>query len=327
MVLFRRARGRFHRRHFTNGLGSTCGEGAPFGILQTSSPSDPVVERSLQAFMNGLRKGGWEEGRNVVIETRFAGGDAARFADLAGELVGLNVDAIIAANTPAILAARSKSATIPIIMAGIADPVGSGWVASLARPGGNITGMVNQIETVSAMNLEVLKESKPGIKRVGIIFSPNNSPSVRTVKAMQEDVASRLGLIVLPIGVTKPEDFAEAFAIIIREQAEALHVLPTAVVVAHRAKIADFAVQQRLPTTGPVDFLARDGLLMSYGYDPRVTWSRAASYVDRIFKGANPAEIPVEQVDRFQFIINLKTARAISLDLTSLLSRADEVIE
>jgi len=200
-------------------------------------------------------------------------------------------------------------------------------VASLARPGANITGMANQIETISAKNLELLKESAPRLKRVGIIFSPDNSPSVRTVKAMQEEVAPRLGLTVLPIGVIKAEDFDEAFGTIIREQVDALHVLPTQVVIAHRAKIADFAIQRRLPTTAPVDVLVRGGLLMSYGVDAKTAWGRAASYVNRIFKGAVPSELPVEQVDRFQFIINLKTANTIGFDPTSVLSRADEVIQ
>ena len=277
--------------------------------------------------MEGLREHGWEEGRNVVLEGRFSGPDPARFPELAAELVGLNVDVILASNTQAIGAARSKSSTVPIVMVGVADPVGSGLVASLAQPSGNITGIANQIEIVSAKNFELLKESKPGIKRVGVVFSPNNAPSARTAKAMQEEVGPRLGLTVVPLGVTKPEDFAGVFEMIIREQVEALHVLPTPVVTAQLAKVTDFASQHRLPTMSPLAHLARQGLLMSYGYEPRLAWRRAGSYVDRIFKGANPAELPVEQVDRFQLVINLNTARAIGFDPTSLLSRADEVIE
>jgi putative ABC transport system substrate-binding protein len=277
--------------------------------------------------LDDLRERGWEEGRNIAFERRFAGPDPARFPELAAELVELKVDAIVAANTQAAAAALSKTTTIPIIIVGIADPVGSGLVASLARPGGNVTGMANQIEIVSAKNFELLKESKPGIKRVGIIFSPNNSPSVRTAKAMQEEVGPRLGLTVVPIGVTKPDDFAEAFATIMREQVEALQVLPTPVVTGNRAKIVDFTLQQRLPALSPISAYAREGFLMSYGYDVLGTWARVGSYVDRILKGANPAELPVEQVDRYQLVINQKTARAIGFDTTSLLPRADEVIE
>ena len=173
-------------------------------------------------------------------------------------------------------------------------------------PGGNITGLANQVETVSAKSLELLKESKPSIKRVGIIFSPNNSPSVRTFKTMQEEVGPRLGLIVLPVAITKPEDLAEAFATIIRDQMEALHVLPTPIVFTHRAKIAEFAIEQRLPTTAPAESLVRAGLLMSYGYDWEATWVRAASFADRILRGASPSDLPVEQLDRFSADPQLK---------------------
>jgi ABC-type uncharacterized transport system substrate-binding protein len=203
----------------------------------------------------------------------------------------------------------------------------SGLVVSLARPGGNITGLTNQIETVSAKNFELLKEIKPGITRVAILFTPENAPSARTVKTTQEEIAPRLGLTVLPVGVSKPEDLAEAFATIIRERTEALHVLPTPVVFANRAKISEFAIQQHLPSTSPTHRLARDGLLISYGYDDVGTWRQVGSYVDRIFKGTKPAALPVEQIDRFQLIINQKTGRAIGIDTSSILSRADEVIE
>jgi putative ABC transport system substrate-binding protein len=296
-------------------------------LLATTSSADAAMKRATQALVDDLRDLGWEEGRNLIIEQRFAGPNPARMSELAGELVDLKVDMIMAGNTQALSALRNKTSTIPIVMVGVADPVGSGLVASLARPGGNVTGVANQIETVSTKNLELLKTVKPEIKKVGIIFSPDNSPSVRTLKAMQGEVASSLGLIVLPIGVTSPEDLTEAFATILRERTEALLVLPVAVAFAHRAKIAEFAIEHRLPTMAPLDVLVRDGLLMGYGYESRATWRRAASYVHRILKGANPADLPVEQVDRFQLIINLKTARSMGLDATSLLSRADEVIE
>jgi putative ABC transport system substrate-binding protein len=297
------------------------------GTLHASSASDPANRRTWQAFVDGLRERGWEEGRNIAFERRFTGPELTRFPELAEELVGLKVEVILSAYTPAIAAARSSTTTIPIVMVGVADPVGSGLVESLARPSGNVTGIANQIETVSAKNFELLKESKPGIKRIGIVFSPDNTPSARTAKAMQEDVGPRLGLTVVPIGVTKAEDLPAAFETIVREQVEAFHVLPVPVAFANRAKIADFATQRRLLTTAPLDTLVRDGLLMSYGFDPRMTWNRAGSYVDRIFKGASPAELPVEQVDRFQLVINQMTARAIGFDAASLLSRADEVIE
>jgi putative ABC transport system substrate-binding protein len=297
------------------------------GTIENSSASDRAIRPIWQVFVDNLRERGWEEGRNIVFERRFGGSDPTRYPELAAELVALNVEVIVVANTQAAAAARSKTATIPIIVVGVADPVGSGLVASLARPGGNITGLANQIEIVSAKNFELLKECKPGIKRVGIIFSPNNAPSAKTAKDMQEDVGPRLGLTVVPIGVTKPEDLADAFAMIIREQVEGLLVLPVPVVFGNRSKIVDFTLQQRLPLLSPVSNYVREGFLMSYGFDNRATFARAGSYVDRILRGANPADLPVEQVDQFQLVINQKTARAIGLDITSLASRADEVIE
>jgi putative ABC transport system substrate-binding protein len=298
------------------------------GTIENASASDSAIRPIWQVFVDSLRERGWEEGRNVVFERRYGGSDPTRYPDLAAELVALNVDVIVVANTQAAAAARSKTATIPIIVVGVADPVGSGLVASLARPGGNITGLANQIEIVSAKNFELLKESKPGIKRVGIIFSPNNAPSAKTAKAMQEDVGSRLGLTVMPIGVTKAEDLADAFAMIVREQLEALLVLPVPVVFGNRSKIVDFTLQQRLPLLSPVSNYVREGFLMSYGFDNRATFARAGSYVDRILRGANPAELPVEQVDRFQLVINQKTARTIGLELPqAVIARADEVIE
>jgi putative ABC transport system substrate-binding protein len=189
------------------------------GVLLSGLASDPAARPVVQALADGLREHGWEEGRNVRLEVRYSGPDPALFADLAAELVTLNVDAIITANTQALDAARRNTAKIPIIMAGATVPVGLGFVASLARPGGNITGVVSQLESVVAKNLELLKEIKPGIQRVGVIYSPNNVSSVATFKGMQEEMAPRLGLVVLPIPVSKGEDLAEAFEAIIRERA------------------------------------------------------------------------------------------------------------
>ena len=310
------------------GLRAQQAKARRIGTVETASASDPMIRRGWQVFVDDLRERGWEEGRNVVFERRHAGSDPARYPDLAAELIALNVDVIVVPNTQAAAAARSKTTTIPIIVVGVADPVGSGLVASLARPGGNITGLANQIEIVSAKNFELLKECKPGIKRVGIMFSPNNTPSANTAKTMQEDLGPHLGLTVVPIGVTKPEDLADAFAMIIREQLEALLVLPVPVVFGNRSKIVDFTLQQRLPLLSPVSNYVREGFLMSYGFDNRGTWARAGSYVDRILRGANPAEIPVEQVDRFQLVINQKTARTIGLELPqAVIAPAEEVIE
>jgi putative ABC transport system substrate-binding protein len=208
------------------------------------------------------------------------------------------------ANTQALDAARRKATTIPIVMAGATVPVGLGFIQSLARPGGNITGVVNQMEAIAEKNLELFKEIIPGIQRIGIIYSPENVSSVAAFKMAQEETAPRLGLVVVPIPISKPADLDEALATIVRERVQALHVHSAPAIFGQREKIAAFAIDRRLPTNAGLNVMARGGLLMSYGYDNRVSWRRAASHVDRIFKGANPAELPVEQVDRFQFIIN-----------------------
>ena len=298
------------------------------GTLMPGMASDWANIRTLQALVEGLREHGWEEGRKVVLEARFAGPDPARFLELAAELVALKVDVIIAGNAQSIGAARRNTATIPIIMAGPTDPVKMGFVASLSRPGSNITGLASQMETVAGKHFELLKEIKPGIERIGIIYDPTNPSSLANFKVQAEEMAPRLGFTVLPLPVAKPTDFEEVFTTIARERLQALEVHTTPIVNAHRAKVASFAIDHRLPTVTALPTFAHDGLLMSYGNDVVASWGRTASYVDRIFKGGNPAETPVEQVDQFLFIINLKTAKALGLTVPpSLLARADEVIE
>jgi putative ABC transport system substrate-binding protein len=314
------------------GIPSMAGQSAEkarrIGVLLTLPPSVPAVRPLWQALVDGLREHGWEEGRNLILEGRFTGQDTARYPDLAAELVALKVDAIIAGDSQAIEAARRQTATIPIIMLFTSDPVRSGFVASLARPGGNITGLSGQYESLAGKTLELLKEVKPTINRVGIIFSSDNIGSAATVKEQQEKMAPDLGLIALPIPISGPADFDGAFATIVRERPQALDIHPTPVVLAHRQQIAAFAIEQRLPTATTSRFLVPEGLLMSYSPDLVATFRHVASYVDAILRGAKPAELPVEQLAKFQLVINLKTARAIGLDLPeSFLLRADEVIE
>jgi len=261
----------------------------------------------LQALVDGLREHGWEEGRNVVLEVRYADYlDPARLLELAAELDALKVDVIMVSDTQALDAARRKAAKIPIVMAGAGVPVSLGFIESLARPGGNITGVVNQTETIHEKNLELLKEISPGMERVGIVHSPENVSSLAALKREKEQMAPRLGLVVVPIPVSRPADLDEAFATIVRERVQALLVHGTTAISTQRGRIAAFAIERRLLTTSMFSFMARDGLLMSYGFDGRVAWRRAASHVDRIFKGANPAELPVEQLDQFQLIINMR---------------------
>jgi len=203
------------------------------GVLVGASLSDPGIRRLWDALVDGLREHGWVEGRNVIFEVRETGPDPARFPDLAMELVALKVDVIVGANMQAIEAARRATATVPIVMAGPMNPVGLGSVASvasLARPGGNVTGVVNQFETITAKSFELLKELNPRIERVAIIYDPNNIASLAGFKAQTEEIAPRLGLTVLPIPVSKPADFEEAFATIARALPQALFVHPPTVV-------------------------------------------------------------------------------------------------
>src|SRR5262245_46540476 len=220
------------------------------GTLMPGRASDWADVRTMQALVEGLREHGWEEGRNMVPEARFAGPDPARFLELAAELVVLKVDVIIAGNPQSIGAARRNTTTIPIIMAGPTDPVKMGFVASLPRPGGNITGLASQMETVAGKHFELFKELKPGIERVGIIHPHPNPASLAVFKAQAEEMAPRLGLTVVPLPLVKPTDFEEVFATITRERLQALQVHPTPVVNAHRAKVASFSIDQRLPTVG-----------------------------------------------------------------------------
>ena len=298
------------------------------GVLMSGSLMDPFVKRLLEALADGLREQGWEDRRNVLIEARFAGSDLARFPELAAELVALNVDVIVAGTTQTIEAARRKTATIPIVMVNPSDPVGSGFVASFARPGGNITGLATHMEAATGKHFELLKAVKPGMARVGVMYNPDNAASVSSLKYQQEQPAPRLGLVVVPIPVSKPADFDEAFALIARERLHALHVHPAPPLVNHREKIAAFAIEQRLPTVTALTVMARDGLMMSYANDIAANWRRSAAYVDQILKGANPAELPVELAERYELVVNLKTAHELGLSIpTSILLRAHEVIE
>jgi putative ABC transport system substrate-binding protein len=299
------------------------------GVLQAGSQTDPFVKRLFQALLDGLREHGWEDERNVLIEARFSGQDPTRFPEMAAELVALKVDVIVAGTTQAIEAARRKTTTIPIVMVTPSDPVGSGFVASFARPGGNITGLANHLNAVSGKLFEVLKAVNPGIERVGVMYNPDNAASGSGLKHQQEQVAPRLGLVVVPIPVSRPADFEEAFALIARERLHALVVHPAPPLSGtHREKIAAFAIKQRLPTATAFAVMARDGLMISYGFDAAASYRRSAAYVDRILKGANPAELPVEQAERYELVVNLKTARELGLTIpASILLRADEVIE
>jgi putative tryptophan/tyrosine transport system substrate-binding protein len=287
----------------------------------------PQIPPFWEAFVEALRTRGWEEGRNIEFTLRAAEGSEETYQKLAAELVALQPNIIIAANSQAIEATRQRTQTIPIVMIGPSDPLGAGFIASLARPGGNITGLTNQLGDTAEKQLQTLKEMRPGLSRIALLWNPDDAGSRLAAKA-QLASGPQQGLIVEPIPIKTRQDLDVALAALARNPPEALLVHPTPIIFQHREAVVAFALRQRLPSFSASTGMARDGLLAGYAPDAVSVWRRAADFVDRILTGANPAEMPVEQPTKFELVINLKTARAIGLDVPpSLLARADEIIE
>jgi putative ABC transport system substrate-binding protein len=285
------------------------------------------VPRLLEAFRHGLRELGYVEGQNIVIESRWAEGNYDRLPGLAAELVGLKMDVIVAAAVPAIRAAKEATRTIPIIMATVVDPVATGLVASLARPGGNITGLSTMAPAVVGKQLEMLKQVVPDASRVAVLWNPanpGNAPQLREA----EVAAKTFGLRLQPLEARNPNDFDGAFVMMTRQQAGGLIVLVDAMFNEHRTRIADLAAKGRLPAVYGLPEHAEAGGLMAYGASRPELFRRAATYVDKILKGAKPADLPVEQPTKFELVINAKTAKALGLTIPpSVLLRADQVIQ
>ena len=280
----------------------------------------------IEAFRQGLRDLGWVEGKNISIEYRYADGKIDWLADLAAELVRLNVDVIVAAGTPAALAAKRATQTMPIVFPLSGDPLGSGLVASLARPGGNITGLSSLAQELGGKRLELIKEAVPRLSRVAVLsnpINPDHGPALNDVKV----AAVALGLQFQPVKVKAPDEFESAFSTISRMRAQALLGLADETFNTRRAQVAALAVTSRLPTIFYNGDWTEDGVLMSHGVDVPDMFRRAATYVDKILKGTKPADIPVEQPMRFEFVVNLKTAKQIGLTVPpNLLVRANKVI-
>ena len=299
------------------------------GVLFTGYPLDPVSQHNTEAFRQGLRELGWVEGRNIVIEYRWSEGRYERLPDLAAELVGLKVDVIAASITTAALAAKNASRTIPIVVVASPDLVGSGLVASLARPGGNVTGLSFMGVELIAKQLELLKETVPKVSRVAVLRNPDTPPWAhpRMVKEA-EQAAQLLRVQIQSLAARGPEDFDSVFSTMARERADALLVLPDPMFVLHRTRLAELAAKDRIPAMYTVVEHAEAGGLMAYAANFRYNFRRAATYVDKILKGAKPADLPVEQPTKFELVINLKTAKALGLTIPpSVLIRADEVIQ
>ena len=298
------------------------------GYLSVFSSSKPYPPS--EAFWQGLHDLGWVEGKNIAIEWRFAEGNARRLPDLAAELVRLRVDLIFAETTPAARAIKQATTTIPIVFSPIADPIGSGLVANLARPGGNITGITFMAPELGGKRLELLKQAVPGMTRVGVLSHPRD-PSEATVKSVleQTEAAARaLGVQLLRLEAQGPNDFDRVFAAMSRGRVGGLILIPSAMFIDERRRIVNVVVKDRLPAMFYFREFAEVGGLMSYGPNFRELFRRAATYVDKILKGAKPGDLPVEQPTKFELVINLKAAKALGLTIPpSLLGRADEVIQ
>jgi putative ABC transport system substrate-binding protein len=278
-------------------------------------------------FLDALRQLGWIEGKNVAIERRHADNRPERLNDLAAELVRLNVDVIVALGTLAPLAAKRATTVIPIVMANAGDPVGSGLVESLARPGGNVTGMSLMAPDLGGKRLELLKELLPRVSRVATLWNVANPYSARVFKEIQA-AGQTLGVQIHSLEVRVPDDFAAAFEGLVAQHPDGLITVEDPLTVSSRKLIADFAARYRLPALYGLREFVEAGGLMSYGASLADLYRRTAGYVDKIFKGAKPADLPVQQPTKFELVINLKTAKALGVELSPmLLVRADEVIE
>jgi putative ABC transport system substrate-binding protein len=295
------------------------------GLLEPGHPSARL--HLVEAFRQGLRELGYEQDRNIAIEARYAEGQLDRLPELAAELVKRKMDIIVVATTPAILAAQKATRTIPIVMTTVGDPVATGMVASLARPGGNITGLTIVAPQLSVERLKLLKEAVPKISRVAILWDSANAHEVFGFGEAKAE-AQALGVTLQSLEVRSPDEFEGAFAAMVREGADGLFVFENATNTNYRKRIVTLAAQMRLPAMYGLREYVEAGGLMSYGPSLLHNYRRAAVFVDKILKGVKPAELPVEQPSKFELVINLKTAKALDLTIPKvLLFRADEVVQ
>jgi putative tryptophan/tyrosine transport system substrate-binding protein len=282
----------------------------------------------IKAFEEGLRSLGYRVGENVVIEYRFADGEMERLPALAADLVRLGVDLIVTGANPNTVAAMKATTTIPIIMTNSIDPVGTGLVASLARPGGNVTGFAQDTGgEIYGKRLELLKETVPNLSRVGILWNPDFASNQSRVESIRE-AAQGMGLMVAPVEARGQDAFEQAFTTMMKERIQAFVISGDAVLFNYRGQIAEMAMRNLLPAVSSFKEFAEAGLLLAYGAEAQDLFRRSAVFVDKIFKGAKPADLPVEQPTKFELVVNLKTAKALGVDVPpTLLARADEVIE
>jgi putative tryptophan/tyrosine transport system substrate-binding protein len=296
------------------------------GVLLAMAPDDPEAQLRVKAFEAGLRELGWTEGRNLRLEYRWAAGDAALLRKQATELVGLAPDLILATSTPVLAALRQEN-PLPIVFVQVTDPIGGGFVPNLARPGGSLTGFTSFEFTIGSKWLEALKHVAPAVTRVALIFNPDTAPFAHMFWQPVEDAAPSFDVEPMQAPVRDVGEIERTVAAFARQNG-GLMVLPDVSTTNHRDLIIALAARHRLPAVYPYRYFATSGGLMSYGSDLADVYRRAASYVDRILKGAIPGDLPVQAPAKFEFVINLKTANALGLTVPPLwLGRADEVIE
>ena len=324
------------RREFVALLGSTAlawpiparaqqgGKLATIGLLGSGTAA--AQSQWTAAFVQRLRELGWTEGRNVTIEYRWAEGRSERFAEFAAEFVRLKVDVILTHNTPPVIAAKQATSVIPIVFATAADPVDTGLVASLARPGSNVTGLSSQTTDLASKRIELLREVVPGFRQLAFLSQPDN-PYVVFDMRQAEAAARALGLETASLEIRRAEDIGPAFEGL-KGRAEALYILPDPLLFTHRLRINTLALGARLPTIHSLREYVEASGLMSYGPNWSDQWRRAADYVDKILRGAKPADLPIEQPTKFDLVVNLTTAKVLGLTIPeSFLLRADELIE
>ena len=297
------------------------------GYLNDREPSD-AYQRRFDAFKAGLRELGYIEGRDYVIEHQYAQNDITRLPALAAKLIALKVDLIIIQGTPAAVAARNATRDIPILITTVSDPIGSGLAATLSHPGGNVTGLTNGIASeLYTKRLDLLRQILPGLGRVGFLYNPDNSGDPPALKQFESD-CRKLQIKSIPAAVRKKEEIATAFEILKRDKAEALLVSTAGTNNAWRTSIIEWAARHRLPAAYGNTEIAESGGLISYSANSLDLYKRAAAYADKIFKGAKPRDLPIEQPIKFETTINLKTAKALGIKIPDVVMlRADKVIE
>jgi putative ABC transport system substrate-binding protein len=298
------------------------------GVLMAYAESDQEGQAWVAAFREEFQKLGWRDGHNIRIDSRWAAADVDSRQRLAKELVALQPDLILTQNTPTTEAMLQQTRTIPIIFANVADPVGRGFVANLPRPGGNVTGFINLEGSMGGKWLELLKEIAPRVQQVAFLFNPATAPFAEYYLAPFKAAATTFGVRAIAAAVHDASELESAVAAQGREPNSGLIVMPEALMNIYRAEVTSLAARYRLPAVYPYRFFAELGGLLSYGNDPLNQFRRAATYADRILKGAMPSELPVQVPVKYELVINLKTAKALGLTVPpTLLARADEVIE